>query len=139
MTVVKYDWEHIRIEYVQGRENEHGLEWPTLEQLAQEYSIPPQTVRSRAAKEHWTDRRSDFSTLLQQKSRDLTLERLAERVSVININAFNVAAAGIKSVGQALLRRQQEGEVSMEEHQRIATALSAYYRVVKQVLSRESS
>ena len=51
MTVQRYDWERVRLEYVQGRENGGGLEWPTLEQLAQEYSIAPPTIRSRAPRE----------------------------------------------------------------------------------------
>jgi len=42
MTTQRYEWQRVRIEYVQGRENGDGtLEWPTLEQLAQEYSIAP--------------------------------------------------------------------------------------------------
>jgi anti-sigma factor RsiW len=140
MTVVKYDWKHIRIQYVQGRENGEGLlEHPTLEQLAQDYSIPPQTVRSRAAREHWTQLRHEFSTLLQQKSQDLTLERLAERVASVNINVFNVASAGVRLLGQRLLRLSQEGEVSLEEHQHIATALATYYRVVRLATNQEGA
>jgi hypothetical protein len=140
MTIARYDWKHIRIEYVQGRENgERLLEYPTLEQLALDYSTPPQTVRSRAAREHWTQLRHEFSTVLQQKSQDLTLERLAERVASVNINVFNVASAGIRLLGQQLLRLSQEGEVSLEEHQRIAAALAAYYRVIRLATNLEGA
>jgi hypothetical protein len=38
MNIVEYDLEHIRIEYVQGRESGEGL--------VKEYSIPPGMVRN---------------------------------------------------------------------------------------------
>lgn len=140
MTIVKYDWERVRIEYVQGRENGDGvIEHPTLEALAQDYGIPTQTVRSRAAKEHWTELRNDFSTLLQQQSQDLTLERLADKVASVNINVFNVASAGVRLLGQRLLRQTQEGEVGLDEHQHIAAALAAYYRVIRLATNQEGT
>jgi hypothetical protein len=43
MSIVKYDLEHIRIQYVPGRETGEGL--------AKEYSIPPETVRNGAHRE----------------------------------------------------------------------------------------
>jgi hypothetical protein len=42
MSIVKYDLEHIRIEYVQGRESWEGL--------VKGYSIPPGMVRNRACR-----------------------------------------------------------------------------------------
>ena len=52
MTIQRYDWDRIRLEYTQGRENGDGhLERPTLEALAHQYDIPPGTLRNRAHRE----------------------------------------------------------------------------------------
>ena len=109
MTSQRFEWERIRIEYVQGRENGNGLEWPTLEQLAQEYSVAPNTVRSRAARGHWTELRNDFATILQQKSREKTLEQLADRVAQLDVQAFNVARASMALLAKQFIEGTQEG------------------------------
>ena len=103
----KYDWDQIHQEYVQGRENGDGLlERPTLEALAKQHSIPPGTVRNRAHREGWAEERHVFVTSLLQKTRERTLEQLAEKASQLDLQAFSVARAtfimAAKRLNQAL-------------------------------------
>jgi hypothetical protein len=102
----KHDWDRLRLEYVQGRDSSTGLERPTLEQLGKEHQIPAATLRSRAHREDWSGQRSDFHTSLIHKTREVTLEQLAEKASQLDVQAFSVARGmfimAAKQLNQAL-------------------------------------
>ena len=91
--VPKPDWDLVRLDYVQGRDTDQGLEWPTLEGLAKEYGIPAATVRSRAHREKWLDQRHDFHTALTQRIREKALEQIAEKAAQLDVQAHSVARA----------------------------------------------
>ena len=91
--VPKPDWDRVQLEYVQGRDTEQGLEWPTLEGLAKEYGIPAATVRSRAHRESWQTQRNDFHTQLTQRIREKALEQVAEKAAQLDVQAQSVARA----------------------------------------------
>lgn len=134
MTMQKYDWERVRLEYVQGRENGGSLEWPTLEQLAQEYSIVPNTVRSRAAREHWAERRNDFATILQQKTHEKTLEQLAEKASQLDLQAFSVARATLALLTRQLIEGTQSGTLSLADRERLLRMCDTAHRMGRRAL-----
>jgi hypothetical protein len=87
----KPDWDQIRLDYVQGRETEQGLEWPTLEGLAKEHGVAAPTVRSRAHREKWQNQRHDFHTAVTQRIREKALEQIAEKAAQLDVQAFSVA------------------------------------------------
>ena len=134
MTIQKYDWQRIRIEYVQGRENGSSLEWPTLEQLAVEYAIAPNTVRSRAARERWTERRNDFATILQQKVREKILEQLAEKASQLDLQAFSVARATLALLAKELIESTQDGSLSLADRERLLRMCDVAHRMGRRAL-----
>jgi len=138
MSIQKYDWQRIRIEYVQGRENGSSLEWPTLEQLSQEYSVAPNTVRSRAAREHWTERRNDYATFLQQKIREKTLEQLAEKAAQLDLQAFSVARASLALLAKELIEGTQDGSLSLSDRERLLRMCDTAHRMGRRVLGATS-
>ncbi len=108
MTIQKYDWERVRIEYIEGRGNGDGmLERPTLEALAKDYSIPPGTLRNRAHREGWVEERNVFVTSLVHKSREKTLEQLADKVSQLDLHAFSVARAALALLAKEFIEGTQ--------------------------------
>jgi hypothetical protein len=135
MTIVKYDWEHIRIEYVQGRQTGDGLlERPTLEALAKEYGIPPGTVRNRAHREGWVEERHVFVTELLQKTREKTLEQLAEKAAQLDVQAFSVARAMFIGAARKLNQSLEGKELSVNEQERLLKMCDLAHRMGRRAL-----
>jgi uncharacterized protein YjcR len=135
MTIVKYDWEHIRIEYVQGRQTGDGLlERPTLEALAKEYGIPPGTVRNRAHREGWVEERHVFVTKLLQKTREKTLEQLAEKAAQLDVQAFSVARAMFIGAARKLNQSLEGKELSVNEQERLLKICDLAHRMGRRAL-----
>jgi transposase-like protein len=132
----KYDWDRLRQEYVQGREDGNGLERPTLEQLAREHDIPPGTLRNRAHRDGWAEERSIFVTKLLQKTGEKTLEQLAEKASQLDVQAFSVARAtfimAAKRLNQALAG---EGDaLSLADQERLLKMCDLAHRMGRRAL-----
>jgi hypothetical protein len=134
MTIVKYDWEHIRIEYVQGRDTERGLEWPTLEGLAKEHGVPAPTMRSRAHREKWQNQRHDFHTAVTQKTREKTLEQLAEKAAQLDVQAFSVARAMFIGAARKLNQSLEGNELSINEQERLLKICDLAHRMGRRAL-----
>ena len=135
MTMQRYEWQRVRIEYVQGRENGDGtLEWPTLEQLAREHDIAPNTIRSRAARERWTERRNDFATILQQKTREKTLEQLAEKASQLDLQAFSVARAMLILAAKELREGMEGSHLSLADRERLLRMCDTAHRMGRRAI-----
>jgi hypothetical protein len=135
MTVVKYDWEHIRIEYIQGRENGEGLlERPTLEALAKEYGIPPGTVRNRAHREGWLEERHVFVTELLQKTRQKALEQLAEKAAQLDVQAFSVARAMFSLAARKLNQSLEGNDLGLAEQERLMRVCDLAHRMGRRAI-----
>jgi hypothetical protein len=133
----KYDWDQLRLEYVQGREDGDGLlERPTLEALAKQHGIPPGTVRNRAHREGWTEERHVFVTFLLQKTRERTLEQLAEKASQLDLQAFSVARAmfivAAKTINQSMAG--EGGTFSLADQERLLRICDLAHRMGRRAL-----
>ena len=135
MTIARYDWERIRIEYVQGRENGEGLlERPTLEALAKEYSIPPGTVRNRAHREGWVEERHVFVTELLQKTREKTLEQLAEKATQLDAQALGVARAMLVMAARKLNLSLEGNDLSLADQERLMRICDLAHRMGRRAI-----
>ncbi len=131
-----HDWDGLRLAYVQGRENGNGLEWPTLEHLAKEHDVPAPTIRSRAHRENWSAQRSDFHTSLIQKTREMTLEQLAEKASQLDLQAFSVAR-GAFIMAAKRLNQSLAGEgtpLSLADQERLLKMCDLAHRMGRRAL-----
>jgi hypothetical protein len=137
MTMQRYEWERIRIEYVQGRANDEGIiEWPTLEQIAQSYNIPLPTVKSRSSREKWTEERNLFHTQLILKSHEKTLEQLAEKASQLDVQAFVVARATLALLAKQLIEGTQKGNLSLPDQERLLRMCDTAHRLGRRALGK---
>lgn len=135
MTMQKYDWDRIRLEYAQGRENGDGyVERPTLEALAHEYGIPPGTLRNRAHREGWAEERSIFVTNLLHKTREKTLEQLAEKASQLDLQAFSVARAMLILAARELRDGMEGGGLSMADRERLLRMCDVAHKMGRRAL-----
>jgi hypothetical protein len=132
--VAKPNWDLIRLDYVQGRETEHGLEWPTLEGLAKEHGIPAPTMRSRAHREKWQNQRHDFHTAITQKTREKTLEQLAEKAAQLDVQAFGVARAMFIGAARRLNQSLEGKELSVNEQERLLKMCDLAHRMGRRAL-----
>ena len=131
----KYDWEQIHLEYVQGRENGDGLlERPTLEALAHLYGIPPGTVPNRAHREGWAEDRHVFVTSLLQKTRERTLEQLAEKASQLDVQAFSVARAMFIVAARKLNQAIESDTLSLTDQERLLRICDTAHRMGRRAL-----
>jgi hypothetical protein len=130
----KHDWDGLRLAYVQGRDTSGGLERPTLEQLAKEHHIPAATLRSRAHRENWSGQRSDFHTSLIHKTREMTLEQLAEKASQLDVQAFSVARAAIALLGKEFIEGMQAGSLSLADRERLLRMCDTAHRMARRAL-----
>ena len=134
MTLQKYDWELVRVQYVQGKDNGSGIEWPTLERLAQEYDIPAATVRSRAHRENWQSQRSDFHTSLIHRIREKTLEQLSDKAAQLDVQVFSVARAALALHSKELIEGIQSGKLSLAERERLLRMCDMAHRMGRRAL-----
>ena len=134
MTLQKYDWELVRVQYVQGKDNGSGVEWPTLEHLAQEYDIPASTIRSRAHRENWSGQRSDFHTSLIHRTREKTLEQLSDKAAQLDVQVFSVARAAMALHSKELIEGIQSGELSLAERERLLRMCDMAHRMGRRAL-----
>ena len=135
MTMQRYEWERIRIEYVQGRVNGDGIvERPTLEALAKEYDIPVPTIKSRSSREGWTEERNLFHTQLIQKSHEKALEQLAEKASQLDVQAFMVARAMFSLAAQKLTDKQ--GTLTLVDQERLLRMCDTAHRLGRRALGK---
>jgi hypothetical protein len=131
MTIQRHDWELVRIHYTQGRENGGGVEFPTLEQLGEEYAIPAPTIRSRAHREGWRQQRNNFHTQLVQKTREKTLEELSDKMAQANLQAFSVARAVLAVSGKQFMEGAQDGSLSLADRERLLRMCDLAHRMAR--------
>lgn len=135
MTVQKYDWERVHLEYVSGRESGDGLlERPTLEALSQHYNIPLGTLRNRAHREGWVEERNLFVTSLLHKTREKTLEQLAEKASQLDLLAFNVARAMLFRAAGELRDGMEGGRLTLADWERLLRMCDTAHRLGRRAL-----
>lgn len=98
----KYDWLTIRREYVEGYQEEHGITYPTLQELATKYGVPHKTVRMRSAKERWRHLRAQHLRTIEAAKRAKRAIRLGEEAADFDTKSLNVAKLGIAMVTQRM-------------------------------------
>ena len=92
------NWTKIRNEYING--------YISQRKLAEKHGIPYQTLRDRALKEKWNDKRKAQREIIGKKTEQKTAEKIAERESDL--------AARINSAAEELLEKIQEATKQLD-------------------------
>lgn len=119
-----YDWGPIRTEYIEGIPRDGSdldREYPTLQDIAEKYGIHPQTVRGRAASEHWTEQKNAFSMKVTQKRQQARAKELAKNAAGFDEKSYKAAELGVNlimtrlaEIGQEVARRKPIRDRAME-------------------------
>lgn len=92
----KHDWPKISVDYIEGIISKDGERvYPTLEEVAQKYSVRAGIVRKHAAKERWRDMRRTFQEELAEKERQIRLARRSREEITFHDNCLKLAKGGI--------------------------------------------
>lgn len=120
----KYDWDNARIAYVEGMVDDNGeRHFPTLQEVSEEFIIPPHRVRERSSKESWKEQRAAFQAHLDKVRQDKRAKELAQDAVDMDSKALASAKAGLQLVqarlgelAQALQRARREAQEHPDEH-----------------------
>lgn len=96
--MVTLNWSKIRNEYING--------YISQRKLAEKHDIPYQTLRDRAQKELWADKRKVQREKISEKTAQKTAEKLAEKESSL--------AADIHSAAEELLAKIREATKQLD-------------------------
>lgn len=100
----RYDWERIRKDYVEGWQNGgEGRHMPTLEELAEKYGVPGQTVRVQSMKGAWTDARNILTTKLQRVQDNKAATALALYAVRFDRRVLSVAEEIVEQIARGML------------------------------------
>lgn len=138
-----YDWAAIKARYVEGIPPHGDVEahtWPTMTEVAEHFGLPnPQRVREIAARDKWTDQRSQYQALLEQTRRAESAKRMAEAATQLDERALDssrlgigILAARLREIGINQQARDAGGtgrQVDAREVEVISRALDTFHRV----------
>jgi hypothetical protein len=94
--MTKINWNEVSSLYIEGEISPSGERvYPTLEDVSKKYNVRPGTVRTHAAAEHWRDKRATFQRDLEEKARQLRLEKRAKEELDFHENCFKITKGGI--------------------------------------------
>ena len=95
--------EQIRIEFVQGLEDERGQrKYPTIEHLVQAHEIPKTTLYRYAKEEGWKDQRKTFQDGLLQKMDEQRQITLVEHGKKLDSQSITIAETIMGAVSDQL-------------------------------------
>lgn len=121
-TGVKYDWDRIRIDYIEGIKvdgNDDDIrDWPTLEQVAAKHSVPHQRVRERSAQERWTTQRQEYQRKIALSRTNKRITRMANEAVEFDAKALTTAKLGMAMVTARIgeiAKEVQEHNVKREQ------------------------
>ena len=124
--------EQIRIEFVQGIQDEEGnREYPTIETLQKKFSVAKSTLYRVCQNNAWKTERERFQRELLAKVDKDRIKNLAEENKKIDQTSIDLAKAMFATVGQGLRKNMQdinEGKLGLSAthlHALANTALTA--------------
>ena len=115
---IKYDWDVIRVDYIEGiaeSDDEDVRTFPTLEAVAQKHHVPIQRVRERSAQERWVEQKHTFQRKLATTRTNKRIAKLANEAVDFDGKALTAAKLGMAMVTARI------GEIAREvqQHQAI--------------------
>lgn len=116
-----YDWEGMRIRYVEGASDprsEWGRVWPSMVQVAEHYAVPANRVREKAARDKWLNQRTAFQQQLDADRQRARSELLAKEAVRLDGNALQAAQAGV----QLVMARLSELAADQQRAQQVRAA-----------------
>lgn len=116
----RYNWTRIKADYVEGITGDDGkITWPTYDIVAERNGALPQNIRTRAAREHWTDERAAFQARIDTQRQDERSTEIASLGADLDVQALRVAKNGMAITGA---RIQELGMMATDRARHIQQA-----------------
>lgn len=134
-----FPWDEARALYVEGEQREElGMDgkiekvhyWPTLEQVAERFSVPPHRVRAHSGRHSWKEQREWFKAQIAERVAAEKASKLASARVDVELDCLAAARTGIRVVRGLL----QECDERMEAQR---AAKIAYRKLLAEGASRE--
>lgn len=97
-----YDWESIKIRYVEGVTENDDKRWPTLNEVADHFEVAHQRVKEVAAKQRWRDERGAFQAQVQRERRAARAREMVEQAVELDSRALSAAKMGLQLIAVRL-------------------------------------
>ena len=96
----RYNWPRIKADYVEGITGDDGkITWPTFDVVADRNNALAQNIRTRAAREKWTEERAAFQARIDQQRQDERSTEIASLGADLDVQALRVAKNGLAITG----------------------------------------
>lgn len=94
-----YPWDQLRTEYVEGwADDQGGVVFPSIAQLAAKYQVRDDHVRRRSGREHWLDKRALHQAELERRRREARSAEYLQLAENVDGSAIAVARNGLQLV-----------------------------------------
>lgn len=104
----KYNWYAIRKEYVEGnRIKGDEVDWPTLVQLAQKYTIKLKTIERRCRVEGWVRQREEFQAEVERVAREKAAKKRARDIEKFDEDCHKISNSGIWRISKEMKEDQE--------------------------------
>lgn len=122
----KYPWEDVRRDYCEGIQRDPDndpldIQWPTLEEVARKYNIPPTTVFARSSRERWANQKKSIVLQTNIRRRRDREKKLAKEGIQFDTNVLAMSKLGINIV----LKRLVEISKSSQQREGMAELMMA--------------
>ena len=109
--------EKLRVEYVEGVEEDGIRSYPTIDQLVKKYQVPANTLYRRSQEANWQTQRNFWQSEYQEKRNRDRARAKAKRAEKFDDTSLTIAEGILARVGRklsiALRRDQSEGADSL--------------------------
>jgi hypothetical protein len=102
---LKYDWDAIRLEFIEGLRDEQGeVHYPNLRELSVLHGCSYDRIRRVASEQQWTDEKIAFQAAVQRQRREAKLRELSTVGVEFDAEALGDARVGLRLIGAHLAR-----------------------------------
>jgi len=92
------DWDAIKLEFVQGYEENGQIIYPSLVMLSKKYEINISMINRHSADENWTDSREIYQRTLERKIMEGRIKELSKQALAFDIDVLKVATLAVKHI-----------------------------------------
>jgi hypothetical protein len=107
------NWEEIRDKYIYGIQKDDRSEFPTVQDLAEEYGTARQTIVAHSVKGNWVIARKNYLTERRLKSDQKVVDEISNKIVPLDIYLFEKLDKFIRGIGgmiDGIFPNVEEGE-----------------------------
>ena len=128
----KIPWNEIRKKYITGIEKDGKIIYPSLRDLAGEYSIDISLIGRKAKKESWKEQRQIYVNKLSTEGQQKKIEEISERGVQFDLECFDISFEAVKKIKEIIKNGEKKDLISLSQ------ALERYQKVGKSALGEKT-